>query len=409
MKKAIHERLISHVNRKNWWHVPPADPDAYAKRGIFLASSFADAEFWGRPLDEPRRVTVSNPLVGDEQTIARELRISPQHAGMTLDEIAAHDAKWRNAALEKGYDAIVLMSPKSFVRWKATGKVPRSLELNILDATANGQEHLTETKNRPQSERIFGRDCIAEMSSWPDACVDCCITDPPYNMSKKKGLGWAFSNHITMQQEWDIFSKDAYASFTHDWLKQVCRVVKPNGNILVFGSFHNIYLIGFVLQNLLDRRILQQVTWFKPNAQPNITGRLLTESTEFVIWAVNNTPEEAKGWTFNYEDAKQFNSGKQLRNMWTIPYTPASEKQLGTHPTQKPLALLSRMIKIWTKPEDVVLDCFLGTGTTAVACEALGRKWVGVEKDPQYARITMERLKGVQREIAGLSMAAGAD
>lgn len=260
-------------------------------------------------------------------------------------------------------------------------------------------ERSAKTKDHPRPEEVYEADCIQAMSKWSDASIDCVITDPPYNMSKKKGLGWAFSNHITMESEWDIFSKDEYATFTHDWLKQICRVVKPNGNLLIFGSFHNIYLIGFILQNLLDRRILQQVTWFKPNAQPNITGRLLTESTEYSIWAVNASPEEAKGWTFNYEDSKQFNGGKQLRNMWTIPYTPASEKQLGSHPTQKPLALLMRMVKIWTKPDDLVLDCFMGTGTTAVACEALGRKWVGIEKDEKYAAITKKRLKGVQKEI----------
>ncbi|HKV04148.1 MAG TPA: site-specific DNA-methyltransferase [Candidatus Acidoferrales bacterium] len=268
--------------------------------------------------------------------------------------------------------------------------------------------HFGKPNNHPLPGRIYEADCLQELSSWPDASVDCCITDPPYNMSKKKGLGWAYSKHVTMQEKWDIFSKDEYASFTRDWLKSVCRVVKPNGNLLIFGSFHNIYLIGFVLQNLLERRILQQVTWFKPNAQPNITGRLLTESTEFVIWAVNAPPEEAKGWTFNYADAKLFNAGKQLRNMWTIPYTPASEKQLGTHPTQKPIALLMRMVKIWTRPEDVVLDCFLGTGTTAVACEALGRKWVGIEKDEKYVVITQRRLAGVQRELAKGALSAAA-
>ena len=261
-------------------------------------------------------------------------------------------------------------------------------------------------KEHPKPGHIYEADCIATMSEWSPASIDCCITDPPYNMSKKKGLGWAFSNHITMEQEWDIFSKDEYASFTHDWLKQVCRVVKPNGNLLIFGSFHNIYLIGFILQNLLERRVLQQVTWFKPNAQPNITGRLLTESTEFIIWAVNSTPEEAKKWTFNYEEAKTFNEGKQLRNMWSIPYTPGSEKLQGTHPTQKPLSLLTRMIKIWTNPEDTVLDCFLGTGTTAVAAEMLGRKWVGTEKDEQYAAITRKRLGTIQKELV---MSASAD
>ena len=134
MKKTTYGKLVAHVNRKQWWHVPPADSNAYAKRGRFLASSFAEAEFWGRPLDEPQRVRIEKPLVGDEQTIARVLRISPQHDGMTLEEIAAHDARWRNAALKKGYDSIVLMAPKPFARFRMSGKIPRSIELNILNS-----------------------------------------------------------------------------------------------------------------------------------------------------------------------------------------------------------------------------------------------------------------------------------
>ncbi len=127
-----YERLVAFVNRKNWWHVPPVDPDAYRKRGMFLASSFEAAEFYGRPLDEPQKVTIGKPIVGDERSIARVLGIPPQHEGMTLKQIATHDAVWRNAALKKGFDAIVLMAPKCFAEWKTSGKIPRSLELNIL-------------------------------------------------------------------------------------------------------------------------------------------------------------------------------------------------------------------------------------------------------------------------------------
>ncbi len=138
MKKVFYERLIAHLNRKNWWHVPPVDPDAYEKRGKFLASSFAEAEFWGRPLDDSQRVSIANPLIGDEQAISKVLGIPPQYDGMTLEQIAAHDAKWKNAALKKGYDAILLMSPKCFAEWKAVGKIPRSLELNILNLSDGG-------------------------------------------------------------------------------------------------------------------------------------------------------------------------------------------------------------------------------------------------------------------------------
>jgi hypothetical protein len=132
MKKHSYQKLVAHVNRKNWWHVPPVDPDAYKKRGKFLASSFAEAQFYGRPLDDPQRVTVANPLVGDERTIAKTLRIRPPRDGMSLEEIAAHDARWREAALKKGYDAILLMSPKSYAEWKTNGKLARRMELNIL-------------------------------------------------------------------------------------------------------------------------------------------------------------------------------------------------------------------------------------------------------------------------------------
>jgi hypothetical protein len=138
MRKEFYDKLVAYVNRKNWWHVPPVDPDAYKKRGKFYSVSFAAAEFWGRPLDEPERVAISKPLIGDEKRIAKTLGIPPQHDDMTLKQIAAHDAKWRNAAMKKGFDSIVLMAPKRFVRWKAVGKIPPSLELNVLD---DGGEH----------------------------------------------------------------------------------------------------------------------------------------------------------------------------------------------------------------------------------------------------------------------------
>ena len=137
MNKALDERLIAYVNRKNWWHVLPVDPDAYRKRGKFYSASFAAAEFWGRPLDEPERVTIKKPLIGDEKHIAKVLGIPPQNEGMGLETIAEHDALWRNAALKKGFDAIVLMAPVTFAEWKKNGKIPRSLELNVLQVSGS--------------------------------------------------------------------------------------------------------------------------------------------------------------------------------------------------------------------------------------------------------------------------------
>ncbi|MGH7864480.1 MAG: DNA-methyltransferase, partial [Candidatus Binataceae bacterium] len=155
-----------------------------------------------------------------------------------------------------------------------------------------------------------------------------------------------------------------------------------------------IYLIGFVLQNVLGLRVMQQITWFKPNAQPNITGRLPTESSEYIIWACNNSPERASHWTFDYPASKRIGGGKQLRNVWQIPCTPRSEKSFGNHPTQKPLELLERIVTLWTRPRDLVLDCFVGTGTTAVAAARLKRRWVGIEKDRTYFAVANARLRG---------------
>jgi hypothetical protein len=137
LSRAFVEKAIQHVNRKNWWHVPPVDSSAYRKRGKFFASTFAEAEYWGRPLDEPQKVSIASPLIGDESTIAKALGIPPQHEGMTLKQIATHDVLCRNAALRKGFDAILLMSPMCFARFKADGTLPRSMELNILHVNEN--------------------------------------------------------------------------------------------------------------------------------------------------------------------------------------------------------------------------------------------------------------------------------
>jgi site-specific DNA-methyltransferase (adenine-specific) len=234
-------------------------------------------------------------------------------------------------------------------------------------------------------------DAISIMKSWPDGLIDACITDPPYNISKKKGLSWAFSSHVTMQSEWDQFLEEEYALFTLAWLSEVCRVTKKNGNIFVFGSYHNIYLIGAIAQKL-RLRIINSIIWAKPNAQPNITCRMFTESTEQIIWLCNNSPKNAKNWTFNYDKAKELNSGKQMRNFWPIPTAPSRERKYGKHPSQKPLALMERIVSAATLPSDLVLDNFAGSGSTLVACKKLGRNFIGIEKDEKYCAISQARL-----------------
>ncbi len=233
-------------------------------------------------------------------------------------------------------------------------------------------------------------DALDVLGRLPNSSFDACIVDPPYNMSKKKGLTWAFSKHVTMQESWDQFTKEEYFGFSFRWISEVCRVVKPNGNLFLFGTYHNIYTLGFILQQL-DRKVLNSIVWVKPNAQPNITCRMLTESSEQMVWACNNSNKDASKWTFNYQDAKAFNEGKQLRNVWTMPLTPRKERVAG-HPSQKPLALLERVVLIGTSPGDWILDPFSGVGTTAVAAHKHGRKFLVVEKLNRYIKAQKDRF-----------------
>jgi site-specific DNA-methyltransferase (adenine-specific) len=250
----------------------------------------------------------------------------------------------------------------------------------------------------PDGNKLIVGDCLSVMRAWSDGCIDHCIVDPPFNIGSgsgrksKKGLGWAFSSHVTMEEAWDAFSEDEFFAFNVAWLREVSRVVKPNGNMLVFGTYHNIYQLGFILQHVLKRRVLNSVVWFKPNAQPNITARTLTESTEHIIWAVNETPARATGWTFNYWDAKEMNGGKQMRNLWEFPVTSARERANGKHPSQKPLALIERAVLLASKPGELVLDPFGGAGTLGVAAERHGRQWVMIESVEEYAAIARKRL-----------------
>lgn len=254
-------------------------------------------------------------------------------------------------------------------------------------------------KQSSVDSKIYEGDCLEIMPQWDDRHFDHCITDPPYNMSKRKGLGWTFSSHVTLEEDWDKFGSDEYIEFCHRWISEVSRLVKPNGNIITFGSFHNIYQIGFVLQQM-DLKIVQHIVWFKPNAQPNITCRMFTESCEHILWACNNSTKDAKNWIFNYDVAKKLNGGKQMRNLWEIPLTPPRERSHGKHPSQKPFAVLERLILTCTNENDLILDCFSGSGTTAVAAETHRRRCVMIEKNPEYNIIAQERLRDVQVSLA---------
>ena len=253
-------------------------------------------------------------------------------------------------------------------------------------------------RRKPTPNQVILGDALEVMRGWPDACIDHCIADPPFNMSKKKGLGWAFSSHATMEERWDTFGEDEFFRFNVDWLREVCRVVKPNGNILVFGTFHNIYQLGFILQSGLNRRVLNSIIWYKPNAQPNITARTLTESTEQLVWAVNGDPDgkdKATNWTFNYWKAKELGGGKQHRNILRLeggrlptitianPVVSRRERKNGKHPSQKPVRLMERLLALFTRPGDVVLDPFGGSGATAQAAVRRAREYLLIESSSE--------------------------
>src|SRR3989339_1732278 len=247
------------------------------------------------------------------------------------------------------------------------------------------------------THKIILGDALKVLKSLPDNSIDLVFADPPYNMSKKNGLAWKYSKHVTMQEGWDMFTKDDYFKFNKGWLAECFRVLKHGGSLWVSGSFHNIYQTGFIIQEFFpDIKINNSIVWFKPNAQPNITCRFFTESTEHLIWATKNG--DGKKLKFNYQWTKDHITdpinpiGKQTRNVWSIPLTPKKEKWGGEHPTQQPMELLRRIILTCTNEGALVLDPFVGSGTTSVVAKMLNRNSIGIDRDIKYIEIAKNRL-----------------
>ena len=254
------------------------------------------------------------------------------------------------------------------------------------------------------THKIILGNAIDVLKTIPDESIDLIFADPPYNMSKKNGLAWKYSKHVTMQEEWDMFSKDDYFKFNKEWLGECFRILKHGGSLWVSGSFHNIYQTGFIIQELFpDIKINNSIVWFKPNAQPNITCRLFTESTEHLIWATKNG--DGKKWKFNYKWTKDHIEdplnpiNKQTRNVWSIPLTPKKEKWAGEHPTQKPEELLRRIILACTNEGDTVLDPFIGSGTTSAVAKLYERNSIGIELNKKYIPIIKKRLSPSQKTL----------
>lgn len=255
------------------------------------------------------------------------------------------------------------------------------------------------TRTELPLNRILGGDCIEVMRSLPAESVDLIFADPPYNLQLRGELHRPDNSRVdAVDDHWDRFdSFKAYDEFTREWLAAARRLLKPDGAIWVIGSYHNIFRLGAELQNQ-GFWILNDVVWRKSNPMPNFRGKRFTNAHETLIWA---SKSENSRYTFNYEALKALNEGVQMRSDWVIPICTGSERLKNergekAHPTQKPEALLHRILIGTTNPGDVVLDPFFGTGTTGAVARMLGRNYVGIEREAEYREIAERRLEKVR-------------
>ena len=243
--------------------------------------------------------------------------------------------------------------------------------------------------------RILDGDCIEAMRTLPSASVDLVFADPPYNLQLGGELNRPDGSHVdAVTDHWDRFDSFAtYDAFTRGWLAECRRVLKPDGAIWVIGSYHNIFRVGALMQDL-GFWILNDIVWRKSNPMPNFRGTRFTTAHETLIWA--SMGEKAR-YHFNYRAMKTLNDELQMRSDWVIPLCGGQErlKRSGhkVHPTQKPEALLYRVLLATTETGDVVLDPFFGTGTTGAVAKRLGRQWIGCEREADYRQAAMERIE----------------
>jgi modification methylase len=258
--------------------------------------------------------------------------------------------------------------------------------------------------------RILTGDCVEVMDSLPEASVDLVFADPPYNLQLRGDLHRPDNSAVdAVTADWDRFASfESYDAFTRAWLKAARRVLKPDGAIWVIGSYHNIFRVGAALQDE-GYWILNDVIWRKTNPMPNFRGKRLTNAHETLIWASRS---EGARYVFNYEALKALNDGVQMRSDWTLPLCTGHERLKDAagdkaHPTQKPEALLHRVLVAATNPGDLVLDPFFGTGTTGAVARRLGRDFLGIERDPGYVALAEARLARVRPyERAALEVTA---
>lgn len=258
---------------------------------------------------------------------------------------------------------------------------------------------------------ILKGDTIETLKCFPDSCIDVIFADPPYFMQTSGILQRADGTGIFngCNDEWDKYKDYAdYDQFTTQWLRECRRVLKPNGTIWVIGSFQNIYRIGYIMQNL-GFWILNDVIWAKTNPTPNMAGTRFCNAHETLLWCAKS---EKSKFTFNYKTMKHLNGGKQDKSVWTLGICQGKERlkdKFGKklHTTQKPEALLEKVILSSTKPNDIILDPFFGTGTTGAVAKKLGRNFIGIERDEEYIFGASQRINDIEEEtneITNLSL-----
>ena len=247
-------------------------------------------------------------------------------------------------------------------------------------------------------DRIIEGDCIEAMRALSDGSVDLVFADPPYFMQLGANLTRPDQSVVDgVDDEWDKFDDfAAYDAFTRAWLGEARRVLKPNGAIWAIGSYHNVFRLGAALQDA-GFWILNDVIWRKTNPMPNFKGTRFTNAHETLIWAARSKQSK---YTFHYDALKMLNDDLQMRSDWTLPICTGGERLKDKdgrklHSTQKPEALLHRVVLATTKPGEVILDPFFGTGTTGAAAKRLGRHYIGIERDPNYAAGARARLQKI--------------
>ncbi|MQC25856.1 MAG: site-specific DNA-methyltransferase [Chloroflexi bacterium] len=252
-------------------------------------------------------------------------------------------------------------------------------------------------ENKLPLDSVLQGDCVERLAELPPESVDLIFADPPYNLQLQKELRRPNNSKVNgVDEDWDRFDDyAAYDEFTRTWLAACRRVLKPTGTLWVIGSYHNIHRVGTMLQNL-DFWILNSVVWVKSNPTPNFRGVRFTNAHEELLWVQK---EQGAPYTFNHHAMKQLNEEKQMRSDWVLPIANGHERLRSNghsaHPTQKPEALLYRVIASSSNPGDVVLDPFFGTGTTGAVAKRLHRRWIGIEQQSDYIKLAKQRIAAI--------------